>query len=56
MRQKLGKRKRRALIRLRHALSREAFIRWARQTDNLLATRITPHWRSREWHAKTESV
>jgi hypothetical protein len=45
-----GKRTRRALVRMRHVKARDAFFRWARQTDNLLATRMKTFWRSIAWH------
>ena len=55
----LGKRKRRALIRLRHALQREAFVRWATPKvgplDEHKVHKYCPRlWH--EWHAKTGGV
>lgn len=44
-----GKRTRRAVIRLRHALAAEKFIRWGYQT-NCLPPHGVPHWCCPEWH------
>lgn len=57
MKQKLGKRKRRALIRLRHALAAEKFIRWVDSSmgGSWDLTNYKPHniyplaWH--QWHA-----
>jgi hypothetical protein len=45
-----GKRTRRAVIRLRHNVARERFIRWGVQTNNLPADYRVPHWRDPLWH------
>jgi hypothetical protein len=47
---KLGKRTRRAVIRLRHNVARERFIRWGFQTNNLPADYRVPPWRDPLWH------
>lgn len=48
--QRHGKRRRRAVVRLRHAMAREKFMRWAFQTNNLPPIWLRPFWRSVEWH------
>ena len=46
-----GKRGRRALIRLRHTLAAEKFVRWAFQTNNLPPPELEGRpWRMPEWH------
>jgi hypothetical protein len=56
----LGKRTRRALIRLRHALMREKFTRWAFQTNSLPPFELASRpWRTaawHEWHRQTGGV
>jgi hypothetical protein len=48
---KLGKRTRRAMIRLRHAFAREKFVRWAFQTNSLPPPELESRpWRTAEWH------
>ena len=50
-RQRNGKRTRRAVIRLRHALAREKFIRWAVARAALPPARFESRpWRTPEWH------
>jgi hypothetical protein len=48
---RLGKRLRRAKIRLRHAALRQAFTRWAFRTNNLPPPELEARpWRTSEWH------
>lgn len=46
---KLGKRTRRALVRMRHLYHKGGFIRWGLRTNNLPPAGV-PFWRCPEWH------
>ena len=48
---KLGKRQRRAVIRVRHVVAAVKFIRWAHKTNRLPAPTLGDRpWRTSEWH------